>query len=186
MDMISIVLIAVGLAMDAFAVAICKGMALSKPKVRAILIIGIWFGFFQALMPVIGFYVGRSFYDIIADYDHWVAFILLAAIGVNMLREGLSDDDEAVDDDIGMRTMFILAIATSIDALAIGISLAMTETSIVMPAVVIGIVTFMLSAMGVKLGSIVGDRFGSKAEILGGSILVLIGLKILLEHTIFA
>ncbi len=185
MDILAIVLIAIGLAMDAFTVAICKGLALKKPSARAILTIGLWFGVFQGLMPVIGFYIGAVFYDLISDYDHWIAFILLAIIGVNMIREGLSDEDEGVDDNIGVRTMLLLAIATSIDALAIGISLAMTEGSIAMPALTIGVITFLISAFGVKMGSFLGDRIGSKAEMAGGIILILIGLKILLEHTGF-
>lgn len=182
MDPLSLVLIAVGLAMDAFAVSICKGLAMKKPSLKAILVVGIWFGFFQALMPVIGYYLGSSFYDYIADYDHWIAFILLAVIGVNMIREALSDEEEGVDDSTGFRTMLILAIATSIDALAVGISLAMTGDDILTSAVLIGVITFLISAFGVKIGSVFGDRFGKKAELVGGVILIVIGLRILLEH----
>ena len=182
MDILSLVLIAVGLAMDAFAVAICKGLAMRKPGVRSILIIGLWFGLFQALMPVIGYYLGSAFYDYIADFDHWIAFILLALIGANMIREALSGDEEDVDDDIGVRTMLILAVATSIDALAVGISLAMTGDDILTSAVLIGVITFLISAAGVKIGSLFGDRFGKKAELAGGIILIVIGLRILLEH----
>lgn len=181
MDLIAVVLIGVGLAMDAFAVSICKGMALKNPSHGAIVVVGFWFGFFQFLMPVIGFYLGDAMYDLIADYDHWIAFALLALIGINMVREGLSDDDESVDSSLGMRTMLLLAIATSIDALAIGISFAMTESSILGPALMIGVITFLISAIGVKIGSVFGDRFGSKAEIAGGLILICIGLKIILE-----
>ena len=182
MDPLSLVLIAVGLAMDAFAVSICKGLAMKKPSLKAILVVGIWFGFFQALMPVIGYNLGSSFYDYIADYDHWIAFILLAVIGVNMIREALSDEEEGVDDSTGFRTMLILAIATSIDALAVGISLAMTGDDILTSAVLIGVITFLISAFGVKIGSVFGDRFGKKAELVGGVILIVIGLRILLEH----
>ena len=182
MDPLSLVLIAVGLAMDAFAVSICKGLAMKKPGLKVILVVGIWFGFFQALMPVIGYYLGSSFYDYIADYDHWIAFILLAVIGVNMIREALSDEEEGVDDSTGFRTMLILAIATSIDALAVGISLAMTGDDILTSAVLIGVITFLISAFGVKIGSVFGDRFGKKAELVGGVILIVIGLRILLEH----
>ncbi len=181
MDLIAVVLIAIGLAMDAFAVSICKGLAMQKPTVRSILIIGLWFGAFQALMPIIGFYLGEAMYDLISEYDHWIAFILLALIGINMIREGLSGEEEGVDANIGFRTMLLLAIATSIDALAVGISLAMTEGQIVEPALIIGAITFLISAMGVKVGSVFGDRFGSKAEIAGGIILIAIGAKILLE-----
>lgn len=182
MDPLSLLLIAVGLAMDAFAVAICKGLAMKRPGLRSILIVGIWFGFFQALMPVIGYYVGASFYDYISEYDHWIAFILLALIGANMIFESLSDEDEGIDESTGFRTMLILAVATSIDALAVGISLAMTGDDIAVSAVTIGVVTFLISAFGVKIGSVFGDRFGSKAELVGGVILILIGLRILLEH----
>lgn len=182
MEYLSVLLIAVGLAMDAFAVAICKGLAMRKPGLKAILVIGLWFGFFQAVMPVIGYLLGSSFYSYISEYDHWIAFALLALIGVNMIREALSGEEEGVDDSIGFRMMLILAIATSIDALAVGISLAMTGDDIFQSAVMIGVVTFLISAAGVKMGSLVGDRFGSRAELLGGVILILIGLRILLDH----
>ena len=182
MDPLSLLLIAVGLAMDAFAVSICKGLAMKKPSLKSVLIIGLWFGFFQALMPIIGYYLGSSFYYYIADYDHWIAFILLAVIGVNMIREALSDEEEDVDDSIGFRTMLVLAIATSIDALAVGISLAMTGDDILTSAVLIGVVTFLISVAGVRIGSVFGDRFGKKAELVGGAILIIIGARILLEH----
>ena len=182
MEYLSVLLIAVGLAMDAFAVAICKGLAMRKPGVKAILVIGLWFGFFQAVMPVIGYLLGSSFYSYISEYDHWIAFALLALIGANMIREALSGEEEGVDDSIGFRTMLVLAIATSIDALAVGISLAMTGDDIFQSAVMIGVVTFLISAVGVKMGSLVGDRFGSRAELVGGVILILIGLRILLDH----
>ena len=182
MDLLSVLLIAVGLAMDAFAVAICKGLAMKRPGIRQILIVGIWFGVFQALMPVIGYYLGSSFYSYIKDYDHWIAFILLALIGVNMIREAISDEEEGVDASTGFRTMLVLAVATSIDALAVGISLAMTGDDIMTSAVVIGVVTFLISASGVKIGSLFGDRFGKKAELVGGVILILIGLRVLLDH----
>ena len=181
MDPLTLVLLAVGLAMDAFAVSICKGMAMKTPPLRSMLVIGLWFGFFQALMPTIGFYLGGAFYDLISDFDHWIAFILLALIGINMVREGLSGEEEDSDPGVGPKLMLMLAIATSIDALAVGISLAMTEDSILCPAMTIGLMTFAISAVGVKIGSVFGDRFGSKAEIAGGTILVLIGLKLLLE-----
>lgn len=182
MDVVSVVLMGVGLAMDALAVSICKGLAMKKPTLKAVVIVGLWFGFFQFLMPVIGFYLGTAVYDLIEAYDHWIAFGLLALIGLNMIREGLSGEEEEVDDSLGFKTMLLLAIATSIDALAVGISLAMTESSIWAPALIIGVVTFIISAVGVKAGSAVGSRFGNKAEILGGVVLVIIGVKILLEH----
>lgn len=181
MDFLSVFLIGVGLAMDAFAVSMCKGMAMKKPAIRAVLTIGIWFGAFQFLMPMIGFYLGDAMYDLISDYDHWIAFALLALIGANMVREGLSDEDEGIDSGIGIKTMLLLAIATSIDALAVGISFAMAESSIFESALIIGVTTFAISAVGVKIGSVFGDRLGSKAEVAGGVILICIGLKILLE-----
>ena len=182
MDIVSILLIAVGLAMDAFAVSICKGLAMRSPGPRSMLIIGLWFGGFQALMPVVGYLLGSAFYDLISDYDHWIAFGLLAFIGLNMIRESLSDDDEELDADIGIATMIVLAVATRIDALAVGITFAMDGTDILLPVIVIGAVTMVLSVIGVKIGSKVGSSFGRRAELLGGLILIGIGLKILLEH----
>lgn len=181
MDYLSVVLIAVGLAMDAFAVSVCKGMALRDPKIRQMVLIGLWFGVFQFIMPVVGFYLGSSFYDAISDYSSYVAFILLLLIGINMIREALFED-ENVNGDLGMKTMFLLAIATSIDAMAVGISMAMEGSNIWGSSTIIGLITFFISVFGVRIGSIFGDRFGSKAEILGGSILILIGIKILLEN----
>lgn len=182
LEFVSVLLIAVGLAMDAFAVSICKGLAMKEPGFRQMLIIGIWFGGFQALMPVIGYLMGNAFYDLISDYDHWIAFGFLAVIGLNMIVESFSKKDEEMDADIGMVTMLILAIATSIDALAIGITLAMDNTDIVSSSAVIGVVTLMISMIGVKIGSKVGSAFGRRAELLGGIILIGIGTKILLEH----
>ena len=182
MELITVLLIAVGLAMDAFAVSLCKGFAMKAPTVRQMAIVGLWFGGFQALMPVIGYFLGASFYDLISDYDHWLAFGLLAFIGVNMIREAVSEDEE-VDDDTGYRTMVVLAVATSIDALVVGVTMAMDGWDITSSAIMIGVVTFLLAAMGVKLGAVFGDKFGSKSGILGGAILILIGLRILLEHT---
>ena len=181
MDAISLILIAVGLAMDAFAVSICKGLAMKKPSFRSILIIGLWFGGFQALMPAIGYLLGSSFHRYIEDIDHWIAFILLVAIGLNMIRESFGDE-EGVDDDIGFKVMLLLAIATSIDALAIGISLAMDGSDIIVSAATIGVITMVISMVGVRIGSIFGDRYSKKAEFVGGCILVIIGLKVLLEH----
>ena len=183
MELITVLLLAVGLAMDAFAVSICKGLAVRKVTIRTMVIVGLWFGVFQGVMPVIGYVAGSSFYDLISEYDHWIAFILLFLIGANMIREALSDEDEGVDDNLGFRTMLLLAIATSIDALAVGISLAMTGDGIVEPALIIGVVTMIISMFGVWIGSRFGDRYGKKAELVGGAILILIGLRIVLEHT---
>lgn len=181
MEIVSIILIAVALAMDAFAVSLCKGMAMKHPGMRPMLIIGLWFGIFQAVMPVIGYLLGSSMYDLIKDYDHWIAFGLLFIIGANMIRESFSGGED-VDADIGLTTMFILAVATSIDAFAVGISLAMDGSDIVSSSVIIGVVTFLISAVGVGIGSKVGSLLGKRAELLGGLILIGIGIKILLEH----
>ena len=180
MDPITLLLISIGLAMDAFTVSICKGLAMRRPTFRQMLVIGIWFGGFQCLMPIIGFYIGSSFHSLIEDVDHWVAFALLLIIGANMIRE--SFNKEEADDSLAPWTMFVLAIATSIDALAVGFSLAMESVDILTSAAVIGIVTFLMCIVGTRVGSIFGDRYNSKAEIAGGIILILIGVKILLEH----
>lgn len=182
MDFLAVLVLAVGLAMDAFAVSVCKGLAMKKVVLRSALIVGVWFGFFQGFMPLVGYFLGSSLYSYISDYDHWIAFVLLALIGINMIREAFSEEDEGIDDDIGLRTMFVLAVATSIDALAVGITLAMTGDGIASSALTIGVVTLVLSAIGVAIGGRIGDRFGKKAELVGGAILILIGAKILLEH----
>lgn len=181
-------LLAVGLSMDAFAVSVCKGLAMKKATLKAELTCGAWFGGFQALMPTIGFFLGALFADAIEAFDHWVAFGLLAVIGINMLKEALEKKDESADEqekdaDLSVRTMFLMAVATSIDALAVGISLAMVgSVNIWLAAVFIGICTFLLSALGVKVGNVFGSRYEKKAEMVGGVILILLGLKILLEH----
>ncbi len=181
MELLAVILVGIALAMDAFAVSLCKGFALGKANLKSMIIVGLWFGSFQFIMPVIGFYVGKSFYDVISEFDHWIAFLLLATIGMNMVREAITSDEDDTDPDIGFRIMFLLAIATSIDALAVGVSLAMEGGNIWLEGAIIGILTFLISAIGIKLGSLFGNRFGNKAEILGGVILILIGIKILLE-----
>ena len=182
METLTVVLIAIGLAMDAFAVSICKGLAMKTPPFRSMLVIGLWFGIFQALMPVIGYVLGNTMYNLITDYDHWIAFGLLALIGLNMMVESFSHDEDELDDDIGIWTMFLLAIATSIDALAVGISLAMDNTDIMSAAVIIGIITLALSMIAVRIGAKVGESYGKHAELVGGIILIGIGVKIVLEH----
>lgn len=179
-----LLLLAVGLSMDAFAVSICKGLAMKHADLKSQAVCGLWFGGFQALMPLVGFYLGAMFAEAIERFDHWVAFGLLALIGFNMLREALSkEDDEPHDADLSVKTMFVLAIATSIDALAVGISLAMAgDVDILMAVTLIGGTTFLLSAAGVKVGNVFGSRYEKKAEAAGGVILLLLGLKILLEH----
>ena len=168
--------------MDAFAVSLCKGLALKRPTSKAMIVIGLWFGAFQGIMPVIGYLLGSSMYDLISDYDHWIAFGLLLLIGLNMIKESLSKEEEELDADIGFMTMLVLAIATSIDALAVGITLAMENSDIVSSSIVIGIVTMAISMVGVGIGAKVGGRFGKHAELAGGLILIAIGLKIVLEH----
>ena len=177
-------ILAVGVSMDAFAVSICKGLAVKKVTLKECAICGGWFGGFQALMPLIGFYLGTLFAEAIQAFDHWVAFGLLAIIGINMLKEAFgSCDCEEHDADFSFKTMFIMAVATSIDALAVGISLAMAgNVNIWIAIALIGVITFTLSAIGVKVGSIFGSRFEKWAQLLGGVILILLGLKILLEH----
>lgn len=183
MGIIELFILAVGLSMDACAVSICKGLATEKVKPRHMAITGLWFGGFQALMPLIGFFLGKSFEKYVTSFDHWIAFVLLGAIGVNMIKEAFSDEESESDCDFGCKTMFLMAVATSIDALAVGITFALLPDVNIFAAVsFIGIITFVLSAIGVKLGSIFGGKYKSKAELAGGIILILMGTKILLEH----
>ena len=176
-------LLAVGLSMDACAVSICKGLAMGKADARGMLTCGVWFGGFQGLMPLIGFFLGTLFADAIVAIDHWVAFVLLGIIGINMLKEAFSKEEEEASADLSVKTMFVMAVATSIDALAVGISLAMAGNVNIWVAVVqIAVITCVLSAVGVKIGSIFGDKLGKKAQLAGGIILIVLGLKILLEH----
>ncbi len=181
MDYLAVVLIGVGLAMDAFAVSICKGMAAKKVALGVCLTVGIWFGFFQFLMPLIGYAMGTAVYDLVSTYAPIIAFAILLLIGLNMIREGMTGEEEEVDGSLDYRTMFVLAIATSIDALAVGVSMAMEGTDIFAASVIIGVVTFFIAAMGAVIGSLFGNVFGRKADMLGGCILILIGAKILLE-----
>lgn len=182
MSLWELTLIAVGLAMDAFAVSICKGLAVSRVTPRHALTAGLYFGGFQALMPLIGFLLGRQFQTLITRFDHWIAFVLLGVIGLNMCREALSGEEEDVSASFGARAMLPLAVATSIDALAVGVSLAFLQVDIVPAVSLIGVVTLVLSCAGVGLGSVFGMRFKARAEFFGGAVLILMGLKILLEH----
>ena len=182
MGLIELFLIAVGLSMDAFAVSVCKGLAMPKCTFKKAALVGLWFGGFQALMPASGYILGAQFQEAIASIDHWIAFVLLALIGGNMIHEALDNDEEEADASLDVKTMFLLAVATSIDALAIGITFAFLKVSIIPAVCFIGIVTFIISFAGVKIGNVFGARYKNKAEIVGGVILILLGLKILLEH----
>lgn len=182
MGLVEIILIAFGLAMDAFAVSVCKGLAMKKMDWKKACIIGLYFGVFQALMPLIGYFLGIGFESKIEKVDHWVAFILLCFIGLSMIKEALKGSEKEADDKIDFKTMIVLSIATSIDALAIGITFAFFEVNIIVAASLIGIITLIISAIGVKIGNKFGGKYENKAEILGGVILILLGLKILLEH----
>lgn len=181
MGIIELFILAVGLSMDAFAVSVCKGLSLGKIKIKHMCIAGLWFGGFQALMPLIGCLLGSNFSELVAKYDHWIAFVLLALIGGNMIKEALGKEEDNMDNSMGFKAMLLLAIATSIDALAVGVTFAFLDVSIVPAISFIGVVTFVLSAIGVKVGSLFGYKYKSKAELCGGIILILLGIKILLE-----
>ena len=182
MGVAEIILISISLAMDAFAVSICKGLSMQHMDWKKAIIIGLYFGIFQALMPTIGYFLGIGFQSLVVSVDHWIVFILLLFIGGNMIKESFNEEDSNTNDDISVKSMLILAIATSIDALAVGITFAFLETNIIFAFSLIGIITFVLSIIGVKIGNKFGNRYETKAQVAGGVILILIGFKILLEH----
>lgn len=182
MGLIELFFIAVGLSMDAFAVSICKGLSAPRLRLRHSLICGGYFGLFQALMPLLGWLLGVRFQAMIASLDHWIAFILLGIIGINMIRESRDTDAESLDSSFGFKAMLPLAVATSIDALAVGVTFAFLNVNILWAVTFIGVITFILSSIGVKVGHVFGLRYKGKAEFAGGLILVLMGCKILLEH----
>ena len=186
MGFFEILILGIGLSMDAFAVSICKGLSGGRKKIKGMLLCGIWFGGCQALMPLIGFFIGKMFSDVVVAVDHWIAFVLLCLIGINMLKEAFGEEKEChceKDADFSFRGMFTMAVATSIDALAVGISLAMAGNVNIWSSILsIGITTFIFSFLGVKIGSIFGDKFGKKAQITGGIILIFLGIKIIIEH----
>lgn len=182
MGLTELFLIAVGLSMDAFAVSVCKGLSVRKATLRHSLCAGAYFGLFQALMPAAGYLLGTQFESLIASIDHWIAFVLLAIIGGNMIREALSHEEEKLDASFSFRAMLPLAVATSIDALAMGVTFAFLQVDIVPAVLFIGVITFLLSALGVKIGNVFGSRYKSGAELFGGVVLVLMGIKILLDH----
>ncbi len=189
MGIIELFILAVGLSMDAFAVAICKGLATYDLKKRHMVITGLWFGGFQALMPLIGYFLGTAFEKYVTTIDHYIAFVLLGGIGANMIKESFSKEENDSNCSFSFKTMFVMALATSIDALAAGISLAMdirgNNTYAYIAVMFIGIITFTLSAIGVKIGNIYGAKWKSKAELAGGLILIALGIKILIEHLCF-
>lgn len=186
MSIIEIALIGVGLAMDAFAVSICKGLAMRRMNYKKAIIIAAFFGVFQALMPALGYVLGTTFANKIAAIDHWIAFILLALIGANMIKEALSsDDDECQDDSLRLGDLIMLSIATSIDALAVGITFAFFNVSFLLSVSMIGIITFIICVIGVKVGNVFGEKYKSKAELAGGLILIVMGAKILIDHLFF-
>lgn len=168
--------------MDAFAVSICKGLSMKKFEYKNIIIVGIYFGFFQALMPIIGYFLGKNFETLIISIDHWIAFVLLLIIGINMIRECLKEENENMNDKFDFKTMIPLAVATSIDALAIGVTFAFLKINIFTSTFLIGIITALLSMFGVIVGKKFGDKFEKRAQILGGAILIFIGTKILFNH----
>ena len=182
MNFATLLILAIGLSMDAFAVSVCKGLALKRPDARAYISVGLWFGGFQALMPVAGYYLIFNFKDYVTAIDHWIAFGLLTVIGANMIREALSGKEPAADASMGFRTMLLLAIATSIDALAVGISFGCLDVDLPLAVTTIGATTFLLSIAGMRIGSLFGLRYKARAEVVGGVILILLGIKIVLEH----
>lgn len=182
MSLFEIFLVGIGLSMDAFAVSVCKGLSVKKLSIKHELIVGLYFGGFQAFMPLLGYGLGVSFRKQIESFDHWIAFILLVLIGINMIREAISGEEEDVCPCFSFKNMMLLGIATSIDALAVGVTFAFLGIEIYSSIAIIGLTTFIISIAGVKIGNVFGSRYKSKAEVVGGAILILLGFKILLEH----
>ena len=181
MSITEIFLISIGLGMDAFAVSICKGLSIQKINCQKALIIALYFGIFQALMPMVGFLLAKNLSSELINLNYWIAFILLSVIGINMIIQSFKNDEKE-NDDISFKTMFVLAIATSIDALAVGVSFAFLKMDITIAVICIGIITFILSLIGVKLGNVFGEKYKQKAEITGGIFLIFIAFKMILEH----
>ena len=182
MSLLELFILAVGLSMDAFAVSVCKGLSVRRGSMKHAITVGIWFGGFQALMPFLGYLLGITFSSLITNVDHWIAFVLLAFIGFNMIRESRSEEENESNDRFDFKTMLPLAVATSIDALAVGVTFAFLQVNIVPAVSFIGCITFILSAIGLKAGNIIGAKNRSRAEFAGGLVLILMGIKILLEH----
>lgn len=182
MGVLELMLVSIGLAMDAFAVSVCKGLSMKKMSWKKGIIVGLYFGIFQALMPGIGYFLGTTFETLVIQIDHWIAFVLLGFIGINMLKEAFAKDSENYNDNVDFKTMSILALATSIDALAVGITFAFLQVNILLAISIIGILTFIITVIGVKIGNKFGDKYERKAEVVGGLILIFMGIKILFEH----
>lgn len=182
MEFSEIFFIGIGLAMDAFAVAICKGLSMKKINWKYAIIIAVYFGAFQAIMPILGYLIGSTFSGLVEVIDHWVAFILLTFIGINMIKESRNNELDKRNDKIDLKTMLVLSIATSIDALAVGVTFAFFKIKILIAISIIGVITLLISLIGVVMGNKFGDKLQNKAELTGGIILIVIGLKILLEH----
>ncbi len=182
MTLLEIAIISIGLAMDAFAVSVCKGLSMQRFELKKMFVVGAYFGFFQGGMPLIGYLLGTNFESMVTRIDHWIAFGLLALIGINMIREAIGEESEKVSDSVDLKTMVVLAIATSIDALAVGITFAFLKTNLWIVVSSIGIITFVLSMLGVVIGNKFGNKYERKAQIVGGTILILMGTKILMEH----
>ena len=185
MGFLELFAIAVGLSMDAFAVSVCKGLSAGKVRLKHILCVSLWFGGFQAGMPLLGYFLGSQFEGITTKYDHWIAFVLLCIIGANMIKEARAKT-EGLDASFSFKTMFLLAVATSIDALAVGITFAFLQVKIIPAVLLIGLTTFVFSAVGIQIGSVFGLKYKSKAEFFGGCVLIFLGVKILIEHLFFS
>ena len=178
-----LIVLSLGLGMDAFTVSICKGLSMKKMNWKKALIIGLYFGGFQAIMPVLGYFLSKGFENFVTSIAHWIAFILLSIIGGKMVKDAFSQENsENCNEDVGVKTMIVLAIATSIDALAVGITFAFLNVNLILAIALIGSITFFLSVIGTKVGNVFGDRYENKAELFGGVILIFLGIKILLEH----
>ena len=185
MGFIEIIITSIGLAMDAFATAICKGLAIKKINLKKCIIVGLYFGIFQGIMPILGYMLGYSFESIIKSIDHWLVLILLLIIGINMIKESLSNNEESSNDKIDVKNMLPLALATSIDALAVGITFAFLKVNIIKSSIIIAVITMLLTLLGVIIGNKFGKKYKHKAQFVGGFILIFIGIKIFIEHTIF-
>lgn len=185
MSIVEMILISVGLAMDAFAVSVCKGLSMKKINIKKMFIIAFYFGLFQGGMPVIGYLLGVNFSELVSAVDHWIAFILLAFIGGKMIKESLENDSSCSNDDTSFKTMVVLAIATSIDALAVGITFAFLKVNVIKSSIIIAVITMLLTLLGVIIGNKFGKKYKHKAQFVGGFILIFIGIKIFIEHTIF-